>query len=481
MTLKEISIKNFRSIADLTFKIEQIGNSYTYTLIGINESGKSSFLMAIDLLNKDTISYPFDYFNDTETVCISLKYELTANDEKELKDTLLTKFKFDKSLVAKVDIKEISIDVEFEPELDAEQIISETITFSETIFTSYTLVENLPVKKDKAVEGQPDFDLNQFFESNLSDYFWKISHYVTFWKSTPEYLIIDEIDLVKFSAEPKKTSIPLKNCFDLAGISDISAEITKLTSPVAIQNLEELLGDKVTTHINKIWLEHPVKLKFKINNNKLTFLVEDKGVKFKNKTTSQRSDGFRQLISFLLTLSAENISQELTNTILLLDEPETHLHPTAQINLKNEIIKLSQNDNNNIVFFATHSNYMIDKTNIERCYKVFKEKNNITKFEQIRMRNTSYSEVNYEVFDIPTNDYHNELYGYLEDTNRAKLNSLPKNKKWKNEKKGIIEDVSLSTYIRHSIHHPENTKNAKFTDKELKESIEVLKSLKNNP
>src|SRR6185436_7048704 len=137
--------------------------------------------------------------------------------------------------------------------------------------------------------------------------------------------------------------------------------------------------------------EHPVKIKFKINNGKLAFLVEDKDVKYQAKTTKQRSDGFRQFISFLLTLSAQNHSDELSNCILLLDEPETHLHPTAQLNLMDELIKISKNKNDNIVFFATHSNYMIDKLNIERCFKIYKKKN-ASALEQINKSHSSYSE-----------------------------------------------------------------------------------------
>jgi ABC-type multidrug transport system ATPase subunit len=238
------------------------------------------------------------------------------------------------------------------------------------------------------------------------------------------------------------------------------------------------LSDKVTLHINKVWPEHPIKVKFQINSNKLTFLIEDNNVKYKVKTTNQRSDGFRQFISFLLTLSAENLRDELQNSILLLDEPETHLHPSAQINLKNELIKISQNKNNNIVFFATHSNYMIDKENIDRCYKVFKKKNSKTELAKIEKVTSSYSEVNYDVFEIITNDYHNELYGYLEDIEKEKLDSLEKNRKWFNEKIKKIEVVSLQKYIRNSIHHPENTSNKKFTEIELKKSIEIMKKLK---
>jgi hypothetical protein len=121
---------------------------------------------------------------------------------------------------------------------------------------------------------------------------------------------------------------------------------------------------------------------------------------------------------------------------------------------------------------------MIDKDHIERCFRVSKQSNRKTKLEKIELGKTSYSEANYEVFGIPSSDYHNELYGYLEDVAKSKLDVLPKNKKWKNKKKQTTEDVSLATYIRHSIHHPENTQNIKFTPKELQDSIEQLRKLK---
>ena len=121
---------------------------------------------------------------------------------------------------------------------------------------------------------------------------------------------------------------------------------------------------------------------------------------------------------------------------------------------------------------------MIDKDHIERCFRVSKQSNRKTKLEKIELGKTSYSEVNYEVFGIPSSDYHNELYGYLEEVEKTKLDSLPKTKKWKNKKTGATEDVSLATYIRHSIHHPENTRNPKFTPEELQESIEKLRELK---
>ena len=271
------------------------------------------------------------------------------------------------------------------------------------------------------------------------------------------------------------------NCFSLAGIKEesLKKEIAKLTSPVAISSLQSKLSELTTEHINKVWPEHPISITFQINNNKISLLIEDNGVKFQPKTTGQRSDGFKQFISFLLTISVENYNEELSNTILLIDEPETHLHPPAQINLLGELIKItSNNNNNNILFFATHSNYLIDKRNLDRNYKVSKKKNHKTSINKIEKKTSTYSEVNYEVFGIETSDYHNELYGYIESEEKPLLTSLDKSKKWVNSKTNKEYQVSLSEYIRHSIHHPENELNKKYTDKELNQSIKILRELK---
>ena len=210
-------------------------------------------------------------------------------------------------------------------------------------------------------------------------------------------------------------------------------------SAAEARNLQDKLSDRVTAHIRKLWPDHPIRIKFQINGTQLTFLVEDDGVQYKVRTTSQRSDGFRQFVSFLLTISAENHSRKLSNTLLLLDEPETHLHPQAQEYLKNELMRISKGKDANIVLYATHSNYMIDKSQISRCFRVDKGKDGKTKIEQFEGTASTYSEVNYEVFDIASSDYHNELYGYIEENQRSKLDSLPKKLAWKNKKQATLK------------------------------------------
>ena len=479
MKIKSITIENFRSIENETFNVAELYGGKTFTLIGINESGKSSFLRGVSLVDDGEVMLPKDFGNDTKPITIFLTYTLDASEDKELKN-VLTEKGFEKDLLSKINIEEVDVCVTFEPTATPVRNNFDRIKFKTHIFPDYTLEGDKPVKKNPE-QTQDDFNLQTYFQTTFPKYFWKLSHHITFWESSDEYLINDQINLTTFATDPKKTSVPLLNCFGLAGIDEASipASINRLqTDPSEVSDLQDKLGDKVTAHIKKVWENHPVKIKFQINNMMLSFLVEDVGVKYDSKTTNQRSDGFRQFISFLLTISAENSTDQLSYSLLLLDEPETHLHPQAQEFLRNELIKITKNKEDNIVIFATHSNYMIDKDHLERCFRVEKQGNKKTKLEQIKGKDSSYSEVNYEVFGIPTNDYHNELYGYLEDIDKSKLDELQKSKKWYNDKTKTTDSVSLATYIRHSIHHPENGKNPKFTSDDLVKSTNSLRELK---
>jgi predicted ATP-dependent endonuclease of OLD family len=399
MKLEKITIENYKSIDEIEFIISEINNSFTYSLLGINESGKSSFLKGISLFDNEDIYYPQDFFLDSKPVKITLNYIPSKKNIVELKKELSTTHKFGQEILDKLEIKSIQIIAEFEPSETTTKTFKENIVFETEIFSDYTIKENVPNKKTKEeIEIEiEDLNLSTFFDKLLPKYFWNISHQVVFWKSSPEYLILDDIDLLKFASDPKQTSIPLLNCFSLAGIKEesLNEEIAKLTSPVAISSLQSKLSEITTEHINKVWPEHPITITFLINNNKISLLIEDNGVKFQPKTTGQRSDGFKQFISFLLTISVENYNEELSKTILLIDEPETHLHPPAQINLLGELIKITSNNNNNILFFATHSNYLIDKRNLDRNYKVSKKENHKTSIIKIEKKTITYSEVNY--------------------------------------------------------------------------------------
>lgn len=462
MLLQSIQIKNYRSIEDITFNLKALDdNSYTFGLIGVNEAGKSSILKAMGLKDSKVILTAQDFRDKSKKIEVLYRYKLEDNNKIDVLNQLIAD---DSDLIA--------LDT-----VSPHDIVAFKITFS--IATPST-----PVYEFHYSNKNPD--LANRIEVKKADF--ENMHHTVFWTAKDEYLISDAINLIAFAAKPD-TSIPLRNCFILAKITDIQARVTSIAGDsTEKEELEEQLGKAVTDHILTVWPGHPIKITFVIDGQLINFHVKDTNVKGKAKTAGQRSDGFKQFISFLLTVSAEDSNAELENCILLLDEPETHLHPQAQEYFLSELKKITTNDRRNVVVFATHSNYMIDKAKLSRNFKVTKEKES-TSIEPIDTKNATFASVNYDVFGIATSDYHSELYGKLHqkyqdadpaDERREKILEFDKgflqstvnqskDKPWK----GNPKQATLSTYVRNCIHHSDNGEI--YTQDDLKKSIELMK------
>jgi len=479
MRLNSVNIENYRSIENETLEVIEIEGGYTYTLIGINESGKSSFLKAISLKDGLEPVVNQDFYDSSKPISVTFNYSPIDEEQQSLREKLI-EGGISNDSTEKFIIEEVKVIIFVEP--------SEPITIKRKI--EVTIKSKDPKKE---AESEEKTSVKNFIEEQLLNTILELAHKVVFWKSEQRFLITEPINLEEFLKSPETISIPLINCLELAGIKSIESEIAKIRSnPAEVKNLANKLSDKVTEHIRRVWPGHPIKIEFQIDNMSLSFLIEDEGVKYNAKVTSQRSDGFRQFVSFLLTISAQNISGRLTNSILLLDEPETHLHPTGQENLMDELVNITLGKLNNVCIFATHSNYMIDKKHLDRCFRLIKEGNQKTKIIPIDGSASSYAEVNYIVFGIVTSDYHNELYGFLQERENLftekEFEDYLSSKRMKKDKDYIkaLKDgktqrykVTPPTYIRHLIHHPENTNNKAFTRDELNQSVRFLADLKN--
>jgi hypothetical protein len=115
----------------------------------------------------------------------------------------------------------------------------------------------------------------------------------------------------------------------------------------------------------------------------------------------------------------------------------------------------------------------------------------IAKIQKRYLPSPSLNEVNYLAFGEVTEEYHQELYGFLFmelgaksqcDFNQELIGTykLDSPKKWIREgKKGEIktEDASLPYYIRNKIDHPENQNNDAFTLEELRDSIHAMQTI----
>ena len=139
MELNEIRISNFRSVENLNIKLPIINGSTTYSLLGINESGKSSILHAISLLDMHTqrIQYPNDYFNINSAVEVSAHYTFTDEDHKSLIEELKKSEKFPKPLLSQIRVNSVIINCSYRANETADLEICETVEFEKRIFDEY--------------------------------------------------------------------------------------------------------------------------------------------------------------------------------------------------------------------------------------------------------------------------------------------------------------------------------------------------------
>lgn len=192
--------------------------------------------------------------------------------------------------------------------------------------------------------------------------------------------------------------------------------------------------------------------------------------------------------------------REVANTsypkpfVLMLDEPETWLHPSAQLKLSEAIRLIGNSDQ---VFIATHSPYILRYFDREYHQLIAftgtafdKEITSSIDLGITPFKHPTWSEITYLVFNIPSPEFHNELYGtiqkHLDDQKKegetAKIkevddfikdNSSSPQKTWIHSNTHSFP-TTLSVYIRNSIHHPENTANDEYTLDELKKSIDIM-------
>lgn len=225
--------------------------------------------------------------------------------------------------------------------------------------------------------------------------------------------------------------------------------------------------------------------------------------------TIRKTDELKQIsikdlgsgVEIILTLLLlKNIAGASKGKIIyLIDEPELHLHPKAQEKLLDLLLEESKDKQ---IFISTHSPYMFKGSFGAGANLLLLKRNSKDEIDIVNAKaegwglfgdiSPTWGEVNWFAYNLPTIEFHNELYGFIQsiaiDENEKYSyerefddwlvsKGLEQNRSWIKEIKGVAKEPqsrTLQTFIRNSIHHPENKHNKKFTDAELKLSIEQM-------
>lgn len=204
------------------------------------------------------------------------------------------------------------------------------------------------------------------------------------------------------------------------------------------------------------------------------------------------SSGEKQIVfrgAFLL-----RNQQSAKGSVILVDEPEISLHPIWQEKIlnyyRNLFVEASGNQTSQI-FIATHSQYVLQSALANSGNTLILLLSNTSGAIECKsitaplvLPSITSAELNYVAFNLVSNDYHIQLYGYLQ--NKIGTSSVKAcdnhiiaqtalydvSKHAKPSSHGTTTYQTLPTFIRNAIDHPDPTHT--FTPEQLRTSIELL-------
>lgn len=414
MKLKEFKIQHYRSVVDSGI-IELSESDNVSVFAGQNESGKSSILRALYDFEKEKFeedSIPFstgaipkqsvsctyliekgdDFFNVLSKTFID-NYSLAVEEGQKVLDRAkiekLSSFTITKTKEA--DTVEVSIDEA------AFQIFKSAILEKPEESAEEAETPANPTQEDaeSAKEEQKEkfVDIDDENNSDIANLFWSIGPKIVFFDDfcdlLPDRILVSDL-------QNKNTSVKgyraVKNLEKILN-TDFVTKDTENDSVRRTKEDEE--NNTVSVNFQKDWGqrihgENKVTVKYNFEKRDgdgeqgsyINFFVETK--KGQPLPPKQRSKGLVWFLSLWLELQAQDIEHE--DLILLLDEPDQHLHVKAQKDVLALINKLSTNNDKrrgDQVIYATHSPYLIETKHLNRIKLVLNIENEGTKVESI--------------------------------------------------------------------------------------------------
>ncbi len=430
MKLIRAEIKNFRSIKD-----EQIiFDPACRVLVGINESGKTNVLKALSLLGNEydpkkddlrealpdenpiTESYIRFVFalnkDETEAIAEEVAEKLMVNTDNPIialngtNKISLKKFCAQRNeCLYRINIIEEKKDSTYwslpssyklmtgwkKPSKSCPADFTIEAEGQKFILAKYSLVrtadfENIP---ENYLEDASIGDLSRVVGNAMTSHVDDNLPEGLFWEYSEDNLLPNSIKIAEFSANPE-LCVPLKNMFNLAEIDDIKTSISEAREGTdnKFQNYLNRIAKKTTNHFKSVWKEYKdIEFSLKLNADQIIPGVKEKNIH----DFAKRSDGFKRFVTFLLLISVNVKTENLTDTLLLIDEPDASLHPSGARYLRDELIRISRT---NYVVFSTHSIFMIDSEEIGRHY-IVKKKSEIISVEKAESSNIADEEVLY--------------------------------------------------------------------------------------
>ena len=503
MKLKTLKISNFRGYKEETF----IEFDNLTAFVGKNDIGKSSILEALDMFfNEGKGSVKFDKDdvnidsreNQEKEICITVCFS-------ELPDNIIIDATNQTTLSAEYLLNEDGLleVVKKYPNGGAAKV------FIRALHPTNVNCSDLLLKKDS--------DLRKLIETNdipCTDKSRNAVMRAAIWQRYIDDLQLEVIDIDVTKGDSKsiweklQKYLPIYSLFqsdrkNSDGDSEIQDPLKEAVKEILrdenLQNTLNEIATLVETKLKEVSARTVEKLKEmspEIANTLSPVIPPASSLKwaevFKNVSIAgdenipinKRGSGSKRLILmnfFRAEVERRQNEENAPSVIYAIEEPETSQHSANQKKLIAALISLANALNTQVVI-TTHSATIVKKLNFLniRMIRIENDKKVVENTLPHLLPYPSLNEVNYLAFAEITEEYHNELFGYIEEQGllsaykqgKTTVPYVQLNKDGTTSNKTVI----MTEYIRHQIHHPENTHNTRFTDSDLADSIDAMRA-----
>lgn len=503
MKLKQLKLKNFRGYKDETI----INIDELTVFVGKNDIGKSTVLEALDIffnenkgiikLDKDDINkggiasedkdiFITCIFSDLpESIIIDATNQTTFNEEYLLnaEGCLEIIKKYPNAGTAKVFIKALH---PTNP-ICAELLLKKQKDYQSIIKKNDISCSNQTINSvmRKAIWNHFHNDL-QLEEINIDT---SKEDAKNIWEKIQSYLPVYSLfqsdrknsDGDSEVQDPLKEAVKqiLKDNEIAAQLAEVADKVSQRLNEVSNKTLEKLkeMNPEIASSLNPVipssellsWADVFKKVSISGDNDI---------------PVNKRGSGVKRLILLNFFRAEAERRKERSNSqsiIYAFEEPETSQHTAHQKLLIKAFIDLASTQGVQVIL-TTHSATVVKGLDFANLRLILKDENNkrlISNVAPHQLPYPSLNEINFVAFKHLTEEYHNELHGYIEAEGLWREYKEGKNPMNYNK---IMKDSSvkptvviLTEYIRHQIHHPENRHNDRYTFDQLEESVNLMR------
>lgn len=362
MRIQNISIENYRSIKKCNVFLND-----KLILLGKNNEGKSNVLKAIQLISNIMKHYSIDH-----PIKVDLRNKLRLNfrayraiDFDYLRDMHVS------IIQAKRSVKSTKISINIR--LDPHETIELNNLFSSTTKSDGNLKVEINFYKDETfqIDVKIKDDGNRVY---LNDNIRKTLLYIS------NNFYVNSIPSIRTS---DSAMIIVKELIfqEIADLENNEEYKTSLGEIIRLQEEKmDLISDKIKEKLVRyIPSVQDMKIvssrqqqRMRAFTNSYDIIIDD-GVETK---LDDKGDGIISLVAMsLLNISHENSK----NSLVLIDEPEAHLHSGAILELKKTLESL---DSKSQIIISTHHQLFVDRNNIRQNY--FVENGNVNSVNSLR-------------------------------------------------------------------------------------------------